>query len=66
MSEKTIPNEEAIIAEALRRRKLNEPGIPAEKMRIFRKLLGAEIERTGTLSREFADQLLQKLKNGEL
>lgn len=60
------PNEEAIIAEALRRRKLKEPGIPAAKMKVFRKLLRQEYEQTGTLNRENVERLLQQLKNGEL
>lgn len=66
MSEKTIPNEAEIIAEVLRRRRLNEPGIPAEKMKVFRKLLRQEFEETGTLNRDHVQELLQKLKNGEL
>ena len=66
MSEKTIPNEEAIIAEALRRRRLNEPTIPSEQMMKFKAMLGREIERTGNLSQEYVDQLLRQLQHGEL
>jgi len=66
MPEKTIPNEEAIIEEILRRKGLPQKRIPAEKMKIFKAKLGDEIERTGSLRREFVDELLRRLKNGEL
>lgn len=56
----------AWIEEAKRRRKLNEPGIPAEKFNVFRKLLAQRIQETGALEREYAEQLLQKLQRGEL
>jgi hypothetical protein len=60
MAEKTIRNEKEIIEEALRRRRLNEPGIPSEKMQKFKALLGEEIERTGKLTQEYVDRLLQQ------
>jgi hypothetical protein len=66
MNEKIVVNEQAIIEEALRRRRLNEPGIPSEQVKKFKAMLGAEIERTGTLTQEYVDQLLHQLKNGEL
>jgi len=66
MAEKTIPNEKAIIAEAMRRRGLNEPLIPSDQFKRFKALLGAEIARTGKLSREYVDELLKQLKSGEL
>ena len=81
MSEKTISDqvnwmeeaerrmnldEAALIEEIKRRKNPNQPGVPAEKMKMFRKLLGEEIKRTGTLTREYAEQLLRKLHNGEL
>jgi hypothetical protein len=66
MTEKTIPNEQAIIAEILRRKGSPAKGIPSEKMQIFKARLGAEIKRTGSLREGFVDDLLQKLKNGEL
>lgn len=61
-----IPNEQALIDEAMRRRRLNEPTISSEQMRHFKSLLGEEIERTGELSKGYVDQLLLRLKNGEL
>jgi hypothetical protein len=66
MSEKTVPDEKSIIEEILRRRRLNEPTIPSETFKKFKAKLGAEIERTGTLTREFVDQLLQQLDDGDL
>ena len=67
MSDKLMtPEEEAWIEEAKRRMKRKEPGIPAEKVRVFRKLLVQEIKQTGRLSRAYADELLRKLTSGEL
>lgn len=59
-------DEAALIEEIKRRRNRNEPGIPAEKVKVFWKLLRQEIEATGTLNRDRAEQLLQKLIDGEL
>jgi len=66
MAEKTIPNEKAIIDEILRRKGSQEKRIPSEKMQIFKAKLGEEIQRRGSLRQEFVDELLQKLKNGQL
>lgn len=66
MVQKTTAIEAAWIEEAKRRRKLNEPGIPAEKFKIFRQLLAQRVKETGTLEREYAELLLQKLQRGEL
>jgi hypothetical protein len=66
MPEKTIPNEKTLIDEVLRRKGSQARRIPSEKMGIFKAKLGDEIQRTGTLRQEFVDELLQKLKNGEL
>ena len=66
MPEKTIPNEKTLIEEVLRRKGSQTRRIPSEKMGIFKAKLGDEIQRTGTLRQEFVDELLQKLKNGEL
>ena len=66
MTKKTIPNEQAIIADILRRKGSPAKRIPSEKMQIFKAKLGDEIKRTGSLRQEFVDELLQKLKNGHL
>jgi len=68
MNEEKITNEQAIIDEILRRkgRQEQEKLIPAEKMKVFKAKLGEEIERTGNLRQEFVDDLLRRLKNGEL
>jgi hypothetical protein len=65
MSEKTIPNEKAIIDEIIRRKGSPHQLIPSAKMRIFKAKLGAEIQRTGSLRQEYVDELLRQLKNGE-
>jgi hypothetical protein len=59
-------DEAALIEEIKRRRKLHQPGIPAEKAKKFRKLLRQEFEETGTLNRARVVQLLQQLLDGEL
>lgn len=66
MTEKTIPNEKAIIDEILRRKGSRTTRIPAEQMKIFKAKLGAEISRSGSLRQEFVDDLLRQLKSGEL
>lgn len=66
MAEKTIPNEEAIIAEILRRTGSERERIPSAKMKILKARLGEEIGRTGTLRQEFVDDLLRRLKGGVL
>ena len=65
MGEKTLPNEEAIIARILER-KDSQKRIPAEKMKVFKARLGEEIHRSGSLRQEFVDDLLRQLKNGDL
>ena len=66
MAEKTILNEKAIIDEILRRKGSRQKRIPADKMHVLKARLGEEIERAGSLRQEFVDDLLRKLKNGEL
>jgi GTP1/Obg family GTP-binding protein len=66
MPEKKLPNEQAIIDEILRRKGRHEKRIPSEKMKAFKAKLGEEIERTGNLRQDFVDDLLRRLKNGEL
>ena len=66
MPEKTVSDEQAIIEKILHRRSLNEPRISAEKMKQFKTKLGEEIQRNGALSKEYVDQLLQQMRNGEL
>jgi hypothetical protein len=66
MTEKTVPNEQAIIDEILRRRGSRHGRIPSEKMKVFKSKLGDEIQRSGSLRPEFVDELLRQLKSGEL
>ena len=46
-----IPSEQALIDEALRRRRLNEPTISSEQMRHFKSLLGEESNARASLAR---------------
>ena len=66
MIEKMLPDEEAWIEEVKRRKKLKEPGIPAERMKLFRKLLAQKVKETGTLDRAYVDELLERLKRRDL
>ena len=59
-------DESALIEEIKRRAKPREPGIPAERVKVFWKLLRQEVETTGKLDRDRAVELLQKLLDGEL
>jgi hypothetical protein len=61
MVEKTIPGEQAFIEEILRRRGSDQRRIPLAEMKILKVKLGEEIERAGSLSREFVDDLLRQL-----
>jgi hypothetical protein len=66
MEDYSTLDDKAIIEEILRRRSgPKQPGIPGEKVRLFLNNIGAEIERTGDFTKEYVDQLLRQLKNGE-
>ena len=71
MNEITMLDDKAMIEKLLARIRARKPGmptdgIPADKVKRFLENIGEEIERTGRLSREYVDQLLHQLKNGEL
>lgn len=63
---KSTIDEKLIIEQILQRRQLKQPRIPADQMKVFKKKLGEEIERSGKLTQAFIDQLFGQLKNGEL
>ena len=56
----------AITEQALRRMRAKQPGIDADKVKLFIAMIGKEIERSGGITRKDVDELLRKLKNGEL
>jgi hypothetical protein len=62
MIEKAIQDEPAIIEKILKRRHLKQPRIPAHKMKTFKEKLGEEIDRSGKLSQEYVNHLLDQLK----
>jgi hypothetical protein len=66
MNANTTLNDKAMIDESLRRLRAAQPGIPAEKVKIFIANIGKEIDRTGGLAKDHVDRLLEQLKNGEL
>jgi hypothetical protein len=61
MSEKIPANEDAIIKRALQAMREKGPTVPATEVRKFLAKVGEEIERTGKLSEESVDALLQQL-----
>ena len=65
MAEKLIQDEKTIIEKILQRRQLQQPRISAEKMQQFKAKLGEEIQRSGCVSQEFVDQLMEQVRNGE-
>ena len=62
---KTTLDDNAMIEKLLTRMRAREPGIPAEKVKGLLANIGKEIERTGSVSKDYVDQLLRQLKNGD-
>jgi hypothetical protein len=60
MSEKTPRDDEAMLAEALRRMKSKKPAIPAEKVRAFLNKLNEEWDRAEDLPPERIQELFQR------
>ena len=58
MNHKATLDDKAMIEKALARMRSREPGIPAEKVKRFLSKIGKEIERSGSLSKDYVDQLL--------
>jgi hypothetical protein len=59
-------DDKAMIEKLLARMRARKPGIPADKVKRLIENIGKEIERAGCLSKEYVDQLLRQLKNGEV
>jgi hypothetical protein len=66
MTEKATQDEKAIIEKILQRRDLKQPRISADRMKVFKAKIGEEIQRSGKLSQEYVNELMEHLKNGEL
>jgi GTP cyclohydrolase I len=60
MSEKTSHDDEAMIAEALRRMKSNKPAIPAKKVREFLNRLNEEWDRAEDLTPERIREMFER------
>ena len=58
-------NDQAIIAEVLRRRGTSQATYPEASVRQFLEKIGAEIQQTGELRKEAVDRLLQQLHAGD-
>jgi len=60
MNEKSSMDDQAMIAEALRRMKSKKPGIPGEKVQVFLSKLQAELEQNGGLTDEQIREKFQR------
>jgi hypothetical protein len=65
MNDHAMLEDKAMIEKLLARMRAKEPGIPADKVKTFLADVGKEIERAGCLSKDYVDQLLRKLNDGE-
>jgi len=64
MTENTSAEEQAIVQETLRRIRDNDRHpLPAHKVKQFLQIVGDELKRTGNLTREFVDRVVQQLKS---
>ena len=67
MSENISPVDQAIIEKALQSmRSKDRRAVPSHKVKLFLQMIGDELNRTGTLKKEYVDGLVQQLKSGEL
>lgn len=66
MANNPVPDEKEIVEKILRRRASSEVLISAEAMKVFKAAIGEEIQRSGALSEEFVERLMQKAKSGDL
>jgi hypothetical protein len=66
MKQNTLLDDKAMIEKLLARMRDRKPGIPAEKVKALLADIGKEIERTGSLSKDYVDQLLRQVNNGDL
>jgi hypothetical protein len=62
LTEKATQDEKAIIEKILQRRDVKQPRISADRMKIFKAKLGEEIQRSGELSQEYVNALMEQLK----
>ena len=44
----------------------NRHTVPSDKVKLFLLMVGDELHRTGQLTQEYVDQLVQQLKSGAL
>lgn len=62
----TVPDEQIIINKALQNMRSKEPGIPAEKVKVFVAKVGDVISRNGKIDQAEVDELVRQLKVGEM
>jgi hypothetical protein len=64
MKPDTMLDDKAMIEKVLARMKDRKPGISAKEVKGLLANIGEEIERTGSLTKEYVDKLLRQLNNG--
>ncbi len=65
MKQDTLLDDKAMIEKVLARMRNRKPGIPAQKVKAFLADIGNEIERPGSLSKEYVDQLVRHIESGD-
>jgi hypothetical protein len=66
MNKNVSLDDQAMVAEALRRMSSERGSIPADKVKQFLAKVGKEMERSGGLTKDHVEQHLRELKNGEI
>ena len=60
-------DDQSLIERALKSmRSPNRHAVPSQKVKLFLQMVGDELKRTGSLKREYVDQLVIQLKSGAL
>ncbi len=67
MPENINADDQAIIEKALQSiRSKDRHSVPSHKVKLFFQMIGDELDRTGSLKKEYVDGLIQRLKSEEL
>jgi hypothetical protein len=67
MPDELSGDDQSLIERALKNlRKPNRRTVPAEKVKLFLLMIGDELKRTGSLKKEYVDQVVDQIKSGAL
>ena len=65
MPDELSADDQALIERALKSiRSPNRHTVPSDKVKLLLVMLGDEIKRTGSLKREYVDQIVSQIKSG--